>query len=58
MKLKEQFWRYAGPPIALKAVCRMRAQLAWLDQAGFERVEVYWAHAGHAVFGGEQGSER
>ncbi len=27
-------------------------QLKWLAQAGFEGIGVFWAKAGHAVFGG------
>jgi tRNA (cmo5U34)-methyltransferase len=27
-------------------------QLKWLEQAGFEGVDVFWVKAGHAVFGG------
>ena len=27
-------------------------QLKWLEQAGLERIDVLWAKAGHAVFGG------
>ncbi|MCJ7703784.1 MAG: class I SAM-dependent methyltransferase [Anaerolineales bacterium] len=28
------------------------AQLKWLEQAGFEGIDVFWMQAGHAVFGG------
>lgn len=27
-------------------------QLRWLEQAGFEHVDVYWMQAGHTIFGG------
>lgn len=27
-------------------------QLKWLEQVGFEAIDVFWAKAGHAVFGG------
>jgi len=27
-------------------------QLRWLDEAGFECVDVFWMQAGHAIFGG------
>lgn len=29
-------------------------QLLWLRDAGFRQVDVFWAHAGHAVFGGRR----
>lgn len=30
-------------------------QLTWLRDAGFEKVDVFWMRAGHAVFGGYKG---
>ena len=30
----------------------LREQLAWLEAAGFEMVDVFWMNAGHAIFGG------
>jgi tRNA (cmo5U34)-methyltransferase len=30
----------------------LREQLQWLREAGFDRVDCYWMHAGHAIFGG------
>jgi tRNA (cmo5U34)-methyltransferase len=32
------------------------SQLRWLKAAGFAAVDVYWSHAGHAVFGGHKRS--
>jgi len=32
-------------------------QLAWLREAGFADVDVYWALAGHAIFGGRRSGE-
>ncbi len=32
----------------------LRDQLRWLDEAGFESVELYWMQAGHAIFGGRR----
>ena len=29
-------------------------QLKWLENAGFEKVDVYWMLAGHAIFGGQK----
>ena len=33
---------------------RLLHQLKWLEEAGFENVDVYWMYAGHAIFGGEK----
>jgi len=33
---------------------RILDQLKWLEEAGFQRVDVYWMYAGHAIFGGEK----
>jgi tRNA (cmo5U34)-methyltransferase len=30
-------------------------QLVWLREAGFETVDCFWMHAGHAIFGGYRG---
>jgi tRNA (cmo5U34)-methyltransferase len=30
-------------------------QLTWLSEIGFERVDVFWMKAGHAIFGGYRG---
>jgi hypothetical protein len=27
-------------------------QLRWMEEAGFEEVDVFWARAGHALLGG------
>lgn len=32
----------------------LASQLRWLEEAGFRQLEVYWCHAGHAVFGGRR----
>lgn len=29
-------------------------QLKWLQQANFQDIDVYWMHAGHAIFGGSK----
>src|SRR5690606_13172086 len=31
---------------------RILDQLKWLEEAGFQRVDVYWTYAGHAIFCG------
>jgi tRNA (cmo5U34)-methyltransferase len=33
-------------------------QLKWLEGAGFVEVEVHWAYAGHAIFGGRKSRSR
>jgi len=33
-------------------------QLRWLEQVGFQAVDVYWMQAGHVIFGGENVDNR
>ncbi|MDQ5824793.1 MAG: class I SAM-dependent methyltransferase [Chloroflexota bacterium] len=42
----------ATEPDPLDKMSSLFDQLKWLEQAGFDGVDVFWAKAGHAVFGG------
>jgi tRNA (cmo5U34)-methyltransferase len=44
-------FRYLDPDDIDKP-SRLYDQLRWLEQAGFEAVDVFWMQAGHAIFGG------
>lgn len=44
-------YRYFDPEDIDKP-SRLFDQLKWLEQAGFENLDVYWMRAGHAIFGG------
>lgn len=43
-------FRYPDDPIDRPST--LLDQLHWLEQAGFRGVDVFWARAGHAIFGG------
>jgi tRNA (cmo5U34)-methyltransferase len=42
----------ATEPDPLDKMSPLLDQLKWLERAGFEGIDVFWAKAGHAVFGG------
>lgn len=42
----------ATEPDPVDKISPLFDQLKWLEQAGFEGIDVFWARAGHAVFGG------
>jgi SAM-dependent methyltransferase len=44
-------FRYLDPDDIDKP-SKLYEQLRWLDEAGFEAVDVFWMQAGHAIFGG------
>lgn len=52
----EQFdrmqWNYFRFPDEMDMPSGVYTQLQWLAAAGFVAVDVYWLHAGHAVYGG------
>ncbi len=48
-KMKWNFYRYPDP---VDKPSSLLDQLKWLEEAGFENVDVYWMKAGHAIFGG------
>jgi tRNA (cmo5U34)-methyltransferase len=52
---RERWNMYAYPeddPDPIDKPSALPDQLRWLEQAGFAGVDVFWARAGHAIFGG------
>lgn len=47
-------WNMYHYPDPMDKPSRLFDQLKWLAQAGFADVDVYWMHAGHAIFGGRK----
>lgn len=47
-------WNMYLYPDPMDKPSRLFDQLKWLEQAGFVDVDVYWMHAGHAIFGGRK----
>jgi tRNA (cmo5U34)-methyltransferase len=45
-------WNYFRYPDEVDKPSTLWDQLRWLAEAGFEGVDVFWSHAGHAVCGG------
>jgi SAM-dependent methyltransferase len=48
----ESQWNIYHHPDPMDKPSPLSAQLKWLEQAGFAKVDVFWLQAGHAVFGG------
>lgn len=46
--------RFRTSLIDLAVPSRLLDQLKWLEEAGFQQVDVYWMQAGHAIYGGEK----
>ena len=44
-------FRYSDP---IDKPSTILEQLKWLDEAGFEGVDLFWMAAGHAIFGGQK----
>lgn len=55
---REQQWNLFRHPDPMDRPASLYAQLSWLVQAGFTEVDVYWLHAGHALFGGRKPEAR
>jgi tRNA (cmo5U34)-methyltransferase len=56
MAFEEQHWnsfRYYDPD-DIDHPSGLFEQLHWLEAAGFQKVDVYWLSAGHAIFGAER----
>jgi ubiquinone/menaquinone biosynthesis C-methylase UbiE len=47
-------YRYPLDPDDIDKPSRLLDQLTWLQQAGFDEVDVFWMRAGHALFGGRK----
>lgn len=54
----ENEWSWLQYPDDLDKPSPLRDQLDWLHEIGFTDVDVYWARAGHAVFGATKTGER
>jgi tRNA (cmo5U34)-methyltransferase len=51
-------WSCYEYPDELDKPSPLADQLAWLREAGFAGVDVYWMKAGHAIFGASKGATR
>lgn len=51
---RDEEWNYYDDdePDPYEKPSRLIDQLHWLKQAGFKDIDVFWMHAGHAIFGG------
>jgi tRNA (cmo5U34)-methyltransferase len=45
-------WNIYEYPDPMDKPSTLPEQLGWLEEAGFEGVDVFWARAGHALLGG------
>ena len=56
LRAYEQFvesqWNYFDYPDPGDKPSSVAEQIRWLEEAGFTGVDVFWAMAGHAVYGG------
>lgn len=50
---KWNMYRYDNPE-GIDQPSSITEQLCWLEQVGFQAVDVYWMQAGHVIFGGEK----
>jgi len=55
---KWNFYEYPDPDDPVDHPSTITDQLTWLSEAGFERVDVWWARAGHVLFGGYKAGDR
>lgn len=49
-------WNYFRYPDAMDMPSPLSDHLRWLEAAGYEELNVYWTHAGHAIWGGRRPS--
>ena len=49
---REQWNLFRYPDDPTDTPSTLYNQLKWLEQAGFQQVDVFWLRAGHAIFGG------
>ncbi|MCS1352457.1 trans-aconitate 2-methyltransferase [Mechercharimyces sp. CAU 1602] len=52
MFIKEEWNMYRHSEDPIDKPSSLMDQLTWLEQAGFQGIDVYWLNAGHAIFGG------
>ena len=45
-------WNLYDYPDPMDTPSTLPEQLRWMEEAGFEGVDVFWARAGHALLGG------
>ena len=45
-------WNIYYHPDPVDKPSTLPEQLRWMEEAGFEGVDVFWARAGHALLGG------
>jgi SAM-dependent methyltransferase len=55
---KWNFYEYPDPLDEIDHPSTLLDQLDWIGEAGFDRVDVWWARAGHVLFGGYKPGER
>ena len=55
---KKERWNYYVDPDPYDHPSPLFDQLRWLSEAGFEKVDVFWMKAGHAIYGGIKGKEQ
>jgi tRNA (cmo5U34)-methyltransferase len=55
---KWNFYEYPDPDDEVDHPSTVIEQLTWLKEAGFARVDVWWARAGHVLFGGYKPGDR
>jgi tRNA (cmo5U34)-methyltransferase len=53
-QFKRDQWNLFQFPNAMDKPSGLFEQLKWLEQAGFDPVDVFWLKAGHAIFGGQK----
>jgi tRNA (cmo5U34)-methyltransferase len=47
-------WNYFRYPDEMDMPSPLSDQLRWLEDAGYQELNVFWTHAGHAVWGGRR----
>jgi len=52
----DEQWNYYRYPDDFDKPSPVYEQLTWLDDAGFDVVDVFWMQAGHAIYGGYKNS--
>ncbi len=50
-------WNYFRYPDAMDMPSPLSDHLRWLEAAGYQELNVFWTHAGHAIWGGRRPSD-